>query len=161
MAKKLTVGDLAPDFTLPANPGGQVTLSEVLRDRAVVLYFYPKDNSPGCTVEAKTFRDQYEVFKQEGVEVIGVSADDHDSHCRFADKHSLPFILASDEKGKVRKSYGVPSYLGVLPSRMTFVISKDGRIRNVFSSQIRMKAHVDEALRIIRFLGETAPVEEN
>ena len=126
MARGIQVGDKAPDFTLPSQAGEQVRLSDRLGERVVVLYFYPKDETPGCTKEACAFRDSYEVFGEAGAEVIGVSSDSVDKHVAFAGHHSLPFTLLSDEGGQVRKSYGVPSTLGVLPGRVTYVIDRSG-----------------------------------
>ena len=112
MANGVQPGDKAPDFTLPAQGGAPVRLSDRLGERVVVLYFYPKDDTPGCTKEACAFRDSYEVFTDAGAEVIGISSDSVDSHAAFAGHHKLPFTLLSDEGGKVRKKYGVPSSLG-------------------------------------------------
>ena len=143
------VGEAASDFTLPDQDGRPVNLSS-LRGRVVVLYFYPKDFTSGCTKEACHFRDAYEDFTEAGAEVIGVSADSQESHRKFRDAYLLPFSLLSDEKGEVKKLYGVSGSL--LPARVTFVIDKDGVVRNVFSSRIDMKAHVDEAMKIIKSL---------
>src|SRR6476619_6589844 len=110
----IKVGDQAPDFNLPSQSGANVQLKNLLGKGAVVLYFYPKDETPGCTAEACTFRDSYEDFKAAGAEVVGISSDSASSHQAFAQHHRLPFILVSDEGGKVRKQYGVPSTLGLL-----------------------------------------------
>ena len=109
MANSVKVGDQAPDFTLPAQSGEQVGLADRLGERVVVLYFYPKDNTSGCTAEACAFRDSYEAFADAGAEVIGVSSDSADKHAAFAGKHNLPFTLLADQGGKVRKLYGVPA----------------------------------------------------
>ena len=106
MAHGIQVGDKAPDFTLPAQSGAPVRLRYRLGERVVVLYFYPKDDTCGCTAEACAFRDSYEVFTDAGAEVIGVSSDSTGKHAAFADKHKLPFTLLSDEGGQVRKRYG-------------------------------------------------------
>ncbi|MCX6648800.1 MAG: peroxiredoxin [Candidatus Bathyarchaeota archaeon] len=143
------VGEAAPDFTLPDQDGKPVTLFS-LKGRVVVLYFYPKDFTSGCTKEACHFRDAYEDFTEAGAEVVGVSADSPESHRKFRDAYLLPFSLLSDEKGDIKKLYGVAGHL--LPGRVTFVIDKDGVIRHVFSSQIDMKAHVDDALKILKSL---------
>src|ERR1700759_5494513 len=115
MAKGIQVGDKAPDFTLPAQNGEPVRLSDRLGQRVVVLYFYPKDDTRGCTAEACAFRDSHEVFTDAGAAVIGVSSDSVARHAAFAGRHELPFTLLSDEKGQVRKQYGVPTTLGVIP----------------------------------------------
>ena len=143
----LKVGEEAPDFTLPDQDEKPVTLSS-LRGKNVVLYFYPKDFSTGCTKEACHFRDAFEDFTEAGAEVIGVSGDSIESHRKFKKAYMLPFTLLSDEKKEVRKQYGVLGH--VLPARVTFVIDKKGVIRNVFSSQTDMKAHVDEAMKILK-----------
>ncbi len=149
-AKKITIGSLAPDFTLPDQSGQPVSLSDFKGQKAVVLYFYPKDNTSGCTAEACAFRDSYEVFKEVGAEVIGVSSDSTGSHQGFAAKYQLPFILLSDTGGKLRKQYGVPTNLGFIPGRVTYVIDKEGVIRHIFNSQLGATRHVDEAIKILK-----------
>jgi thioredoxin-dependent peroxiredoxin len=145
----VAVGQAAPDFTAPKNGGGEFRLSDVLGQRAVVLYFYPKDETPGCTAEACAFRDSYEIFLEHGADVVGVSGDSVESHERFADRHELPFTLVSDKGGALRRLYGVKATLGVWPGRVTFVIGKDGIVRHVFASQTDAVRHVEEALRTI------------
>ena len=142
----MSVGDRAPDFTLPDQTGKPVRLSDLLGERAIVLYFYPKDESRGCTAEACSFRDSYEVFKDAGAEVVGVSSDSVDSHQRFATHHRLPFILLSDAGSALRKRYGVPTTLGLLPGRVTYIIDREGIVRHIFSSQIQVEKHITEAL---------------
>ncbi len=149
---RVQVGDKAPDFTLPAQSGETVQLKDFIGKKNIVLYFYPKDNTPGCTAEACTFRDSYEVFKDAGAEVIGISSDSTDSHEQFASRYQLPFILVSDKGGVVRKRYGVPSTFGLLPGRVTYIIDKEGIVRQVFSSQLNAKKHVDEALKTLQTL---------
>lgn len=148
----LRAGDAAPDFSLKDQSGTAVRLSDFKGKKAVVLYFYPKDDTPGCTAEACLFRDSFQVFSDAGAEVLGVSGDDAASHKQFAAKYRLPFRLLSDEGDAVRKAYGVSSTLGLLPGRVTFVIDKQGVVRHVFSSQFRPKKHVDEALEILKQL---------
>jgi thioredoxin-dependent peroxiredoxin len=149
---ELAVGDRAPDFTLPDQNGQPVHLAEVLARGHVVLYFYPKDESAGCTAEACSFRDQYEIFRETGAEVIGVSGDSVESHQSFAQHHRLPFILLSDAKGEVRKLYSVGNTLGFIPGRVTFVIDRTGTIRYSFNSQMNPLRHVPEALTILKGL---------
>jgi peroxiredoxin Q/BCP len=149
------VGATAPDFTLPGPGGLSVSLAELRRNGAVVLYFYPKDQTPGCTMEACGFRDEIDRFGEAGAQVVGVSRDDETSHARFAAKHKLPFLLLSDTTGEVHARYGVTKKLGLIPDRTTFVIDRDGIVRHVFSSMIRMRAHVDESLAIVRRLRAT------
>src|SRR4051812_24033962 len=122
----IQVGDLAPDFTLKRQGGAPVHLKELLEKKAVVLYFYPKDDTPGCTAEACGFRDAYEDFQSEGAEVVGISSDSVEDHQAFTSKFRLPFLLLSDEGAKTRKLYGVANTLGLFPGRVTFVIDKAG-----------------------------------
>ena len=152
MARGIGVGDKAPDFTLPAQSGEQVRLYDRIGERVVVLYFYPKDETSGCTAEACAFRDSHEVFTDAGAEVIGVSSDSVDSHAAFADHHKLPFTLLSDAGGKVRKLYGVPSTLGFLPGRVTYVIDRDGTVRLVINSMLNIGGHINDALDVVRKL---------
>jgi thioredoxin-dependent peroxiredoxin len=152
MARGIQVGDKAPDFTLPSQDGEQVRLSDRLGERIVVLYFYPKDETVGCTKEACAFRDSYEVFAEAGAEVIGVSSDSVDKHAAFAGHHELPFTLLSDQGGQVRKSYAVPATLGLLPGRVTYVIDRAGTVRHVFSSQTNIGRHVNDALDVVKKL---------
>src|SRR6201999_1448002 len=112
MARGIQVGDQAPDFTLPTQSGESFRLQDRMGERVIVLYFYPKDNTSGCTAEACAFRDSYEVFTDAGADVIGVSSDSVARHAGFADRHKLPFTLLSDRGGQVRKRYGVPAVLG-------------------------------------------------
>jgi peroxiredoxin Q/BCP len=148
----IKVGDAAPEFDLTDAAGKRVRLSDFRGKRNVVLYFYPKDDTPGCTKEACSFRDSYQSFTDAGAEVVGVSSDDGASHQKFAEKFHLPFTLVSDTGGSVRKRYGVPATLGLLPGRVTFVIDRDGIVRHVFNSQLQATKHVDEALGVIKKL---------
>ena len=141
------VGSKAPDFTLPSQSGEMVSLKEFLGEKVVILYFYPKDGTPGCTKEACAFRDEHEEFGKLDAEVIGVSSDSVESHKRFAEKHNLSFTLLSDEGGKVRRMYGVPNTFGIFPGRVTYVIDEAGVVRHVFSSQIGAVKHVEGALK--------------
>jgi peroxiredoxin Q/BCP len=157
MARGIKPGDKAPDFTLPSQSGEQVRLSDRLGERVVVLYFYPKDNTSGCTAEACAFRDSFEVFADAGAEVIGVSSDSVDKHAGFAGKHNLPFTLLSDKGGQVRKSYGVPAVLGLIPGRVTYVIDRQGTVRHVFNSMTNIGRHVNDALTVVRELQAEQP----
>jgi peroxiredoxin Q/BCP len=152
MNAKVKIGDRAPDFSLEDKDGRSVSLSQFLGVSDVVLFFYPKDNTLGCTREACSFRDSYENFKDLGAEVIGISSDSSSSHTEFASRHRLPFILLSDPNGRVKELYGVVRTFGLLPGRVTFVIDKEGVVRHIFSSQFRLQRHVDEAVRIVRSL---------
>jgi peroxiredoxin Q/BCP len=149
---KIGVGDVAPDFTLPSQSEEMVRLWDLLAQRNVVLYFYPKNETPVCTAQACAFRDSYEVFTDAGAEVVGISSDSTTSHSRFASNYHLPFILLSDRGREVRRRYGVPNTLGTLPGRATYVIDREGTVRHVFSSQFNAARHVAEALSILRKL---------
>ena len=157
MARGIQAGDKAPDFTLPSQSGEPVRLHDRLGERVVVLYFYPKDDTRGCTAEACAFRDSYEVFAGAGAEVIGVSSDSVDRHAAFADRHKLPFTLLSDQGGRVRKNYGVPAVLGLLPGRVTYVIDRSGTVRHVFNSMTNIDGHVGEALEVVKKLQAEQP----
>jgi peroxiredoxin Q/BCP len=151
---KVNEGDTAPDFTLTSQTGESVTLSQFRGKKNVVLYFYPKDETVGCTREACAFRDSYELFTDLGAEVIGVSADSVESHKAFAEHHNLPFTLLSDVDNNVRKLYGATSTLGFIPGRVTFVIDKRGVVRHVFSSQLQPEKHIEESREVLKKLDE-------
>jgi peroxiredoxin Q/BCP len=142
----LAAGALAPDVTFALHTGEKLALSS-LRGKPVVVYFYPKDDTPGCTVEAQEIRDLHADLKQSGAVVIGVSTDPQDSHRAFAEKHALPFLLASDENGELAKAFGVPLKNGRV-TRVSFVISADGHIKQTFP-QVTPKGHAAELLRAI------------
>jgi len=148
------VGDRAPEFALPDRTGKTIRLSDYRGRKPVVLYFYPKDDTPGCTKEACAFRDQYQDFQDAGAEVIGVSSDSEVAHGKFTEKYRLPFTLVSDRGGSVRKQFGVPATLGLLPGRVTYVIDRDGTVRHVFNSQFQATQHVAEALQALRGLSK-------
>jgi thioredoxin-dependent peroxiredoxin len=149
----LTVGTPAPLFTLPDQNGKLVSLADFRGKQSVVVYFYPKDDTPGCTKESCSFRDQYTAFTDAGAEVLGISSDSAASHAAFADKYKLPFSLLSDRDGKVRADYQVPATLGFLPGRVTFVIDRQGVIQHAFNSQVNAAKHVDEALSVLTRAG--------
>ena len=145
----LQVGQPAPDFTLTTTSGAIFRLADQ-RGRHVVLYFYPKDDTPGCTTQACSFRDQYEDFKDLGAEVVGISSDSEKSHQKFTQKHRLPFELLADTDGKVRTLYEVPrAMLGLLPGRVTFVIDKNGIIQYIFNSLSGATDHVSNAKKVL------------
>jgi len=149
---KVSVGDVAPDFTLADQSGTPVRLGDLLGEKSVVLYFYPKDETPGCTLEARAFRDSYDKFSAKEAQVVGVSSDSVRSHGRFARRHNLPFLLLSDPDGAVRRLYGVEKTLGLLPGRVTYVIDQRGTVRHVYSSQLRATRHPREALMVLSAL---------
>ena len=144
------VGDTAPDFTKTTQNGDTISLSQYRGDKTVVLYFYPKDETPGCTAEACTFRDSFEDFVEAGAIVIGVSQDSDQSHKSFAEHHRLPFLLVSDRDKALQKAYGVPKTMGLLPGRVTYVIDRDGKVQHVFNAQLNAKKHVREALDVVK-----------
>ena len=146
------VGDRAPDFTLLSQFNKLVGLEDLLATKNLVLYFYPADNSPICTLQARALRDSYRAFTEAGADVVGISSNSAGSHARFAARHHLPFILLSDRDGEVRKRYGVPNTRGSMPGRATYVIDRAGRVRHIFSSQFNAARHVNEALAVLRRL---------
>jgi len=136
----LVAGDLAPPIAL-RDQDGEERRSDQLNGRALVLFFYPKDDTPGCTMEACAFRDSYGELQGLGAEVWGVSGDDAASHQRFASRHSLPYPLLVDQGNALRKAFGVPSVLGLLPGRVTYVIDGQGVVRHVFNNLLDGPAH--------------------
>ena len=151
----LREGDAVPDVTFTGPDGKPVRLRDLLGDRALVVYFYPRDETPICTVESCSFRDAYQDFLDAGAEVVGVSGDSQESHARFSGKHRLPFRLLSDGEGEARKAFGVKAKFGLFPGRVTFVIDRSGVVRHAFDSQIRAGEHVRRALETVR--GLTSP----
>lgn len=148
----LKPGERAPDFELAAQDGRMVTLHEFLGAKNVVLYFYPKDFTSGCTAETKSFGENYVKLQELGAEVLGVSSDSTESHERFAGECGANFPLLSDEGGKVRRLYGVQSSLGLVPGRVTFIIDKQGVVARVFSSQLNPRKHIAEAVEALKAL---------
>ena len=149
----LPIDSKAPDFELTSQDGDKVRLSDVYRDKRVVVFFYPKDDTPGCIKEACSFRDHYDVFTEAGAEVIGISGDATASHQAFASKFNLNFRILSDSDNKVRKAYKVTATIPfLLPGRETFIIDRRGMIRHQFASQLGAEKHVSEALRIVKEL---------
>ncbi|WP_338409881.1 peroxiredoxin [uncultured Flavobacterium sp.] len=146
---KLQVGDKVPTFKAKTQSGENFKLLDYI-GKPLVIYFYPKDNTPGCTLQACSFRDQYQDFQDLGAEVIGISGDSEESHDKFAKKHKLPFVLLSDFKKNIRNAFGVPSHLfGLLPGRVTYVINKEGIIVSIFNS-INAASHIPTALKAIQ-----------
>jgi thioredoxin-dependent peroxiredoxin len=149
--KSLQVGDTAPEMTFNVYDGRRMSLSD-FRGQVLVLFFYPADNTLICTREACSFRDAFQDFRQAGAVVIGVSGDTQSTHAQFAASKQLPYLIVSDEDGAVRRSFGVPKRLGLLPGRVTYVIDREGVVRDVFTSQFFATQHVDNALRMVRAL---------
>lgn len=153
---RVKIGNKAPDFFGATDGGGRFSVKDLGR-RKLVLYFYPKNGTPGCTTEAQAFRNSIESFRQEGTEVIGVSKDSIKQHDNFKEKHHLPFPLISDVDGKICKAYGVwqtkknygREYMGIV--RSTFLIDAEGNVARVWEN-VRVKGHVDEVLAAVRSL---------
>jgi peroxiredoxin Q/BCP len=146
----IRVGDRVPELSVKTQRGENLSLGQFRGQRWLVIFFYPKDGTPVCTREACSFRDAYADFVDAGAVVIGVSGDSDDSHREFATQHRLPFHLVSDGDGGLRKTFGVPKTLGLLPGRVTYVVDPEGVVRHVFSSQLAAERHVQEALTTIR-----------
>ena len=145
------VGSIVPSFSLKDQNGQFFDIDSVKGKNNLVIYFYPKDDTPGCTKEACSFRDQYDVFKKEDALVIGISGQSVESHLKFAKKHRLNYTLLSDKDNKVRELFGVPTNLfGLLPGRVTYVVNKDGKVAFLFNSQLNVEKHIVEALRILK-----------
>jgi peroxiredoxin Q/BCP len=147
----VNVGDSMPDSVLTSDAGSVPLRTKI--GKTLVIYFYPKDETAGCTKEACSFRDAYEDFVAAGAEVIGISRDDATSHASFKAHHRLPFTLLSDPDGTVAAAWGVKKSLGLLPGRVTFVFDKAGICRSRFDSQFRVGKHVDDALALVKRLG--------
>ena len=150
--KPIEVGDAAPEFSATTSSGQQISLADYKGRQAVVIFFYPKDNSPVCTMEACSFRDAYEEFVKLGAAVIGVSGDSDESHRSFAAAQRLPFQMIADAQGTLRQLFGVPKSLLVLPGRVTYIIDRQGIVRHIFNSQLQGTRHVEEALTMVREL---------
>ena len=146
----LQVGDRIPHFSAKDNVGNDFNSESIIGKKVVVIYFYPKDNTPGCTAQACSFRDQYQDFKDLGAEVIGISSDSVTSHEKFIQKYKLPFVLLSDSDKKIRNLFGVKTNLfGLLPGRVTYVADRNGIIQMVFDSLSATK-HIPKALEMIK-----------
>lgn len=146
----LQVGDKVPDFSAKDSKGNDFDSASVLGKKPVVFYFYPKDNTPGCTAQACSFRDQYEDFKDLGAEVIGISSDSIASHEKFAKQYKLPFLLLSDNKKELRNLFGVkPSLFGIIPGRVTYVVDRNGIIKLIFDSLVATN-HIPKALETVK-----------
>ena len=150
MANQLSVNDKFPTVSLANQDGEMVNLVNYI-GKPLVVYFYPKDDTPGCTAEACTFRDQFADFTDAGATVFGISGDSPKSHKRFQEKHRLPFTLLSDKGNAFRKQLGIKGTLfGLIPGRVTYIIDKEGTVKYIFTSQFDAKRHVSEALNILK-----------
>lgn len=149
--KKLEIGDTLPTFELKNQQNILFSIDSFLGKKNLVIYFYPKDDSPGCTKQACSFRDQFEVFADADAEIIGISAQSVESHRKFAEKYHLTYTLLSDSDNQVRKLFGIPdSFFGLIPGRVTYLINKEGKVMFIFNSQLNAEKHVKEALRILQ-----------
>lgn len=148
---KLKVGDKVPDFVLKDQNNVDFNIDNFRGKQVLVIYFYPKDDTPGCTTEACSFRDEFEIFTDLHVKVIGVSSDNVASHKKFEEKYNLPFTLLADTDKKVQKLFGVPkSFLGLVPGRVTYIINKEGVVVHIFNSMTDAKKHITKSLSIIK-----------
>jgi peroxiredoxin Q/BCP len=147
----IQIGDSCPSFILKNQFSEDFDVNQVLGKKTLVIYFYPKDDTPGCTKEACSFRDRFEEFQDLGCEVIGISSDSEQKHKEFADKHKLPFILLADTNQSVRKSFGVPgSLFGLIPGRVTYIVGKDMKIKGIFNSLLNPLGHIEHALELVK-----------
>ena len=155
----LKVGDTAPDFEGVTDENKKVSLKELISGKNLVLYFYPKDETPGCTAEACSFRDEWDELMKLDTTVVGVSSDSVESHRKFKENRKLPFTLISDRDRKIRKLYDATGML--LPPRITYVISKEGKIIHVYNSQMNAKNHVNEAMEALKGVKEKDQEQKN
>lgn len=153
---EIKTGDTIPNIVLPDQNGKMFDVKKETASKNVVLFFYPKDDSPGCTKEACSFRDQYEDFVDANAVVIGISGQSVKSHKNFADKYHLSYTLLSDKGNKIRKAFGVPTnFFGLLPGRVTYIIDKNGKVADIFNSQTQVEQHIENALNILNKLNNT------
>ena len=149
--KGLEIGDKLPAFSLSDQNGEIFSSTDYIGKTAMVIYFYPKDDTSGCTKEACKFRDNYENFTDLDVKIVGISGDSIESHKNFADKYNLPFTLLADTQNEVRKLFGVPGTLfGAIPGRVTYVIDKEGKVIQIYNSMIKAENHIDIALKALK-----------
>ncbi len=155
---ELIIGDNCPDFELNNQFGERIKIKELIGKKTLVIYFYPKDDTPGCTKEACSFRDAYEDFIALNCEVIGISSDSEKAHKKFADKHRLTFQLLADANKHVRKLFGVPGNLfGLIPGRVTYIIDLEGKIKGVFNSQLDPLGHIAKAMEVVKEILQKKP----
>ena len=154
-AKKLEVGDKVPNFELKNQGNANFILEEYFGKKNLIIYFYPKDDTPGCTKEACKFRDDFEVFTDLDAMVIGISSDSPESHLKFKEKYNLPFILLSDTDDAVRKLFGVDgNYNGMRPGRVTFVVNKKGVVQYVFDSSSDVEEHIISTQKVLKGIND-------
>lgn len=148
---EIKIGSTVPNIVLHNQNGEIFDLKKETAGKNVVLYFYPKDETPGCTAQACAFRDQFEDFTDAEAVVIGISGQSVESHKAFAEKHQLTFTLLADEGNKIRKQFGVPTnFFGLLPGRVTYVINKTGKVVYIFNSQTNISGHIEQSLKILK-----------
>ncbi len=148
--KGIEVGDKVPIFSLLDQNGEKFSVEQFIGANAMVIYFYPKDDTPGCTKEACSFREFYKEFKNLDVKIIGISADDVDSHKKFAEKYKLPFTLLADTQNEARKLFGVKNNIfGLVPGRVTYVIDKNGTVIHIYDNMLKAENHIEEALKVL------------
>ena len=153
---EIKIGNNVPSFTLPDQNGNLFDINSVLGKKNLVIYFYPKDDSPGCTAQACSFQDQFEVFNQADAVIIGISGQSVESHKEFAEKNRLKYTLLSDTGNTVRRLFGVPGRaFGLIPGRVTYVADRSGKVVYIFDSQTETQRHADEALKICLLLKRT------
>ncbi len=147
----LKINQKAPDFKAQDHKGNFYTLQDFIGKKNLVLFFYPKDFTPGCTAEACSFRDAYQDFQEAGAEVIGISGDDAQSHKSFADKHKLPYPLLPDTDKKIRTAYGIPTNIfGMVTGRISYLINKEGIIKYAYRDNLNPTGHIEAMLRLIK-----------
>jgi peroxiredoxin Q/BCP len=151
--EEISLGSSLPPFSLKDQDGKVFDIASVLGKKNLVIYFYPKDDSPGCTKQACSFRDQFEVFREADALIIGISSGSVKSHKAFAEKYQLNYTLLSDEGNNIRKLFGVPTnFMGLVPGRVTYIVNKEGKVVLVFNSQLNAEQHVLEALNMLKAL---------
>lgn len=149
--ERIQIGDRVPTFTLLDQNGNEFLIEDCIGKIAMVIYFYPKDNTTGCIKEACGFRDNYESFKDLRVKIIGISSDDVQSHKAFAAKYNLPFTLLADVDNEVRERFGVPNSLfGMIPGRVSYVVDENGVVINIYESLLKPQRHIEESLGILK-----------
>jgi len=146
--KKIEVGDPIPSITLKNENGVEVNINNI--KKPLIIYFYPKDETPGCIKEACKFRDEFQSFVDLGVQVFGISGDSSASHKKFKEKYHLPFTLLADSNNEVRKEFGVPKSLLFLPGRVTYIVNEKGIVTYMFNSQFGAEKHIENALEFLR-----------
>jgi peroxiredoxin Q/BCP len=147
----MNIGDFCPYFELPDQYGNLFSSSDWIGKKKLVIFFYPKDETPGCTKEACSFRDRHEEFLKYDCQVIGISSDSIESHKQFATRHNFNYILLADTNKEVRRLFSVPASLfGLIPGRVTYIIDLEGKIRGIHNSQLNPVSHIEEALEVVK-----------